>query len=241
MPPLPHSQLLRGKIRLVEPRLAAVAQTFWTHPRVAELYPEFLFLVHTMIRGSVPMMQAAAAEARRRPDDPVAAPLAEYYEHHAREEMHHDDWLLDDLEHAREEMHHDDWLLDDLEAIGHRREDVLARLPSPTVAALVGAQYYWIHHVHPAAFLAYLAVFEGNPPEVEQLEDIRRRAGLPAAAFRTLIKHAHLDPHHRDDLNDTLDALELTPALHTLLGVAAFFTVERVAEAMEEILARFGG
>lgn len=223
MPPTAHSQLLRGKIRLVEPRLAAVARTFWTHPRVSELYPEFLFLVHTMIRGSVPMMQAAAAEARRRPDDPVAAPLAAYYEHHAREEMHHDDWLLDDLE-----------------ALGHRREDVLARLPSPTVAALVGAQYYWIHHVHPAAFLAYLAVLEGDPPEVEQLEDIRRRAGLPAAAFRTLIKHAHLDPHHRDDLNDTLDALELTPALHTLLGVAAFFTVERVAEAMEEILARFG-
>jgi hypothetical protein len=117
---------------------------------------------------------------------------------------------------------------------------VLARLPSPTVAALVGAQYYWIHHVHPAAFLAYLAVLEGNPPEVEQLEEIRRRSGLPAAAFRTLIKHAHLDPRHRDDLDDTLDALALTPALHALLGVAAFETIARATEAMEEILARFG-
>jgi hypothetical protein len=223
MPALPHSQLLRGKIRLVEPRLSAVARTFWTHPRVAELYPEFLFLVHTMIRGSVPMMLAAAEEARRRPDDPVAAPLAAYYEHHAREEAHHDDWLLADLE-----------------ALGRPREEVLARLPSPTVAALVGAQYYWIHHVHPAAFLAYLAVLEGNPPEVEQLEEIRRRSGLPAAAFRTLIKHAHLDPGHRDDLDDTLDALELTPALHALLGVAAFETIARATEAMEEILARFG-
>jgi Iron-containing redox enzyme len=224
MPPVPHSQLLRGKIRLVQPRLSKVAQRFWTHPRVGELYPEFLFLVHTMIRASVPMMQAAAEEARRRPDDPVAAPLADYYEKHAREEMHHDDWLLDDLE-----------------VLGHRREEVLARLPSATVASLVGAYYYWIRHVHPAAFLAYLAVLEGNPPEVDQLEDIRRRAGLPPEAFRTLVKHAHLDPHHRDDLNDTLDALELTPALHTLLGVAAFHTVERVTEAMEEILERFGG
>lgn len=222
MTAVPHSQLLRGKIRLVEPRLTAVANRFWRHPRVAELYPEFLFLVHTMIRASVPMMLQAAEAARRRPDDPVAAPLADYYEKHAREEMHHDEWLLDDLE-----------------VLGHRREDVLARLPSPTVAALVGAQYYWIEHVHPAAFLAYLAVLEGNPPEVDQLEDIRRRAGLPAAAFRTLVKHAHLDPHHRDDLDDTLDALALGSALHALLGVAAFHTVERVAEAMEEILERF--
>ena len=223
MSSLPHSQLLRGKIRLAEPRLSAVARTFWTHPRVAELYPEFLFLVHTMIRGSVPMMLAAAEEARRRPDDPVAAPLAAYYEHHAREEAHHDDWLLDDLE-----------------ALGHPREEVLARLPSPTVAALVGAQYYWIHHVHPSAFLAYLAVLEGNPPEVEQLDAVRRRSGLPAAAFRTLIKHAHLDPHHRDDLDDTLDTLALTPALHALLGVAAFETIARASQAMEEILERFG-
>lgn len=222
MPPA-HSQLLRHKIGLVQPRLSAVARRFWTHPRVGELYPEFLFLVHTMIRGSVPMMLAAAEEARRRPADPVAAPLAAYYEKHAREEAHHDDWLLDDLE-----------------VLGHRREDVLARLPSPIVASLVGAQYYWIHHVHPAAFLAYLAVLEGNPPEVDQLEDIRRRAGLPPEAFRTLVKHAHLDPHHRDDLNRTLDALALTPELHALLGVAAFHTVERVTEAMEEILERFG-
>lgn len=219
---LPHSQLLRGKIRLVEPRLAAVARRFWTHPRVAELYPEFLVLVHAMIRASVPMMQSAAAAARRLTDDPVAAPLAAYYEKHAREEMHHDEWLLDDLE-----------------ALGRRREEVLARLPSATVAALVGAHYYWIHHVHPAAFLAYLAVLEGNPPEVDQLEDIRRRAGLPAAGFRTLIKHAHLDPHHRDDLDDTLDALALTPSLHALLGMAAFHTVERVADAMQEVLDRF--
>jgi len=221
MPPA-HSQVLRGKIRLVEPRLTVVANRFWRHPRVAELYPEFLFLVHTMIRASVPMMLSAAEAARRRPDDPVAVPLAEYYEKHAREEMHHDDWLLDDLE-----------------VLGHRREDVLERMPSAIVASLVGAQYYWIRHVHPAAFLAYLAVLEGNPPEVDQLEGIRRRAGLPEAAFRTLVKHAHLDPHHRDDLNDTLDALELGPALHTLLGVAAFHTVERVAEAMEEVLERF--
>lgn len=219
-----HSQRLRGKIRLAEPRLSAAAQRFWRHPRVGELYPEFLFLVHTMIRASVPLLESAAAAARRLPDDPVAAPLADYFEKHAREERHHDEWLLDDLA-----------------ALGRRREEVLARLPSATVASLVGAHYYWIHHVHPAAFLAHLAVLEGNPPEVDQLEDIRRRAGLPPEAFRTLVKHAHLDPHHRDDLNDTLDALELSPALHALLGVAAFHTVERLAEAMEEVLDRFPG
>jgi hypothetical protein len=222
---LSHSEVLRAKIRLAYPRLSAVSARFWRHPDLAELYPEFLFTVHTMIRASVPMMEEAAAAAERLGDaDPTAPLLAEYFAHHAREEAGHDDWLLADLE-----------------VLGVPREAVWKRLPSRHVAGMVGAYYYWVRHVHPLALLAYLAVLEGNPPEVEQLEEIRRRSGLPAAAFRTLIKHAHLDPRHRDDLDDTLDALALTPALHALLGVAAFHTIARATEAMEEILARFGG
>lgn len=217
---LSQSEQLRFKISLVHPRLDQAARKFWTHPRLAELYPEFLILVHSMIRSSVPMMEAAAEEAEARaPDDPSAEPLAAYYRHHASEERHHDDWLLDDLE-----------------ALGVGREEVLRRVPSSWVASLIGAHYYWIHHVHPVALLGYLAVLEGNPPNLDMLQAIRQHTGLPEEAFRTLVKHAHLDPHHRDDLNDEIDRLPLTPELTTLLTLSCFHTVELVTRAFEEIL-----
>lgn len=217
---LPHSEVLRCKIGLAMPRLSAVAAEFWWHPELADMYPEFLFLVHSMIRSSVPMMQAAERESRRLAGkDPVAEPLADYYAVHAGEEAGHDEWLLADLE-----------------VLGHDRAEVLRRVPSPTVAGLVGAYYYWIHHVHPVAFLAYLAVLEGNPPKVDELHDIQRRTGLPPEGFRTLIKHAHLDPHHRDDLNDLIDRLPLTGEHHALLALSAFHTIEQVSLALREVL-----
>lgn len=227
MTTLSPSQQLRFKIRLAEPRLNVVAARFWTHPRLTELIPEFLFLVHTMIRSSVPMMEEAAEIAAGRvsqqtPGDPAAARLADYYRRHAGEERHHDDWLLDDLE-----------------VLGVSREEVWKRLPSSWVASLIGAHYYWIRHVHPVALLGYLAVLEGNPPSVEQIEGYQRRTGLPKEAFRTLIKHAHLDPHHRDDLNAEIDRLPLTPELSTLLTLSCYHTIELVTRAFEEILAPF--
>jgi hypothetical protein len=224
MPPLSESQILQGKMRLAAPRLAAVAGRFWGHPRLAELFPEFLFTVHAMIRASVPLLVTAAEEAEARaPGDPVAVPLAAYYRRHAREERHHDEWLLDDLV-----------------ALGHHREDLHRRLPSPAVAAAVGACYYWVRHVHPVALLGYLAVLEGNPPVVAELEELRRRTGLPAEAFRTLLKHAHLDPLHRDDLHAVIDRLPLVAEQRALLGLCALETVGATARLLEEILERLG-
>lgn len=217
---LSHSEVLRAKIRLAYPRLSAVSARFWRHPDLAELYPEFLFTVHTMIRASVPMMEEAAAAAGRLGDaDPTAPLLAEYFAHHAREEAGHDDWLLADLE-----------------VLGVPREAVWKRLPSRHVAGMVGAYYYWVRHVHPLALLSYLAVLEGNPPSVEELEAVRLTTGLPQEAFRTLIKHAHLDVHHRDDLNDLIDRLPLGREHHTLLALCAFDTIEQVSLALQEVL-----
>ena len=113
-----HSKFLRSKIRLAEPRLLEVSDRFWTHPNLAEMFPEFLFLVHSIIRSSVSLLQAAEDSARSRADsDSVSRKIAGYYQTHAREEMHHDDWLLDDLV-----------------AIGAERSQVLARLPSPAAS-----------------------------------------------------------------------------------------------------------
>lgn len=215
-----NSSMLRWKIDLAYPRLGMVAHRFWQHADLDRLYPEFLFHLHTFIRSSVPMMLEGAELARQLgDDDPVGPILAEYLEHHAGEESGHDEWLIEDLE-----------------LLGVGRREVMERLPSVPAASLVGSFYYWMRHVHPVALLSYMAVLEGKPPVIEELEASRRIAGLPKATFSTLIRHAHLDPHHRDDLNDLIDRLPLTPRHHELLALSAFHTIEQVSLVLEQIL-----
>jgi pyrroloquinoline quinone (PQQ) biosynthesis protein C len=217
---LSHSKQLRAKIRLAEPCLSAVADNFWRHPRLAKMFPDFLFMLHSIIRSSVPMMMAAGESARSRADsDPVAARIAGYYSQHAREEAHHDEWLLDDMV-----------------AIGMDRSEVLTRMPSPTVASVVGAQYYWIFHVHPVALLGYLAVLEGNPPSAKELKNITTQHGLPEEGFRTMFKHAQLDPHHRNELYEQIDELPLNDDQASLLTLSAFHTIDQLSQAFQEIL-----
>jgi hypothetical protein len=62
--------------------------------------------------------------------------------------------------HIEEERHHDEWTLDDLAAVGIEPAQTLAIRPTANVAALVGAQYYWILHHHPVALLGYMATLE---------------------------------------------------------------------------------
>jgi len=215
-----HSKRLRAKIRLAEPRLLEVLDHFWTHPDLARIFPEFLFMMHCIIRSSVSLIGAAAESARLSSEsDAVARKIAGYYEKHAREEMHHDDSLLDDMV-----------------AIGMDRAKILSRLPSQTIASLVGVQYYWALHTHPVSLMGYLAVLEGNPPSVKELEKIRAKYGLRADAFRTMVKHARLDPHHRDEIYAQLDKLPLTENLEELVALSAFHTIDHLSKALQEIL-----
>jgi Iron-containing redox enzyme len=217
---LSHSKRLRAKIRLAEPCLLAVSNQFWTHAHLPEIFPEFLFMMHSIIRSSVSLINAAADAAQRRADtDPVCPRIAGYYRTHALEETHHDDWLLDDLV-----------------AIGGDRSKILARMPSSEVASLVGAQYYWALHVHPVSLFGYLAVLEGNPSSLKQLEGIQRAHSLPAEGFRTMVKHARLDPHHRDEMFAQLDELPMTEAQSELVALSAFHAIEHLTLAFEEIL-----
>jgi hypothetical protein len=197
------------------------AHTLWSHPRLRALFPEYLYRIHSIIRASVPVMEAARDRAGvLAANDPVCASLHAYL-----------------AQHVPEERHHDDWLLDDLEVLGVSRAAVWARQPSPTVAALVGAQYYWIQHHHPVAVLGYIAVLEGTPPTEEHVLGVMRATGLPADAFRTFIKHARLDPHHRDDLNEALDGMPLTDEQETLVTVNAIETQHWLARSLRETLA----
>lgn len=135
-----------------------------------------------------------------------------------------------------EELGHDETLLVDLEMIGVPRSDVLARVPSPSVAALVGGQYYWIHHHHPVAFLGYVALMEGYPPTPELIEVLIERTGYPRTAFRTYIEHGDLDPGHRDHLDRTLDALPLEEADEVAMGLSAIATAALATRSLEELL-----
>jgi pyrroloquinoline quinone (PQQ) biosynthesis protein C len=219
---LSNSQLLRRKIELLLPAFAGAGRRLWTHPRVRDIYPDYLFMVHSMIRASVPLMETARDRAAAMEDDAVAAGVADYLRQHIREEMHHDDWLLDDAE-----------------RLGRDRARLLERAPSPKVAQLVGAQYYWILHYHPVALLGYIAILEGYPPSVEMVDDLVDRTGYPAEVFHTLRKHAHLDPYHRDGLNAALDGLPLEPRHTSIVGVSAIQTISLFVDAIDELLAPY--
>lgn len=138
--------------------------------------------------------------------------------------------------HVDEELGHDETLLDDLALLGLEREDVLARMPSSAVANLVGAQYYWVLHHHPVAFLGYVGVMEGYPPTDELVELLLERTGFPREAFTTFAEHGELDPGHRDHLDRTLDALPLTEQHEQVIAASALATVALATRAVEEVM-----
>jgi hypothetical protein len=214
-----ESERLRAKIELVLPELAAASRRLIDDPRIRELYPEYLVTLHCVIRASVSLMETARQRSTELAgSDPVSAALAAYLE-----------------EHIPEERDHDEWLLDDLAVLGRDRATVLARPPSPRVAAAVGAQYYWILHFHPVALLGYIALLEGYPPTIELLDELIERTGHSRDAFTTLIAHAELDPGHRDELDAVLDELPLTPEQSTVMGLSAIHSVQTLARAIDDV------
>jgi hypothetical protein len=217
------SARMRQKIELAIGPFAAACTAFVDHPRIAELWPAYLMTLHAIIRATVPLTEAAARQASALPDDdPLAAPLTQYLETHVDEELNHDGGLLDDLE-----------------VLGVDRAEVLGRMPSPAVAALVGCQYYWALHYHPVAVLGYIAVREGYPPTPELIETLIDRTGYPRAAFNMFAEHGELDPGHRARLDRTIDELPLTHEHEAVIGLSAITTAGLGAQSMEEILARF--
>lgn len=217
--------LLRAKIDLVMPEFRAVSGRLWGVPRVAELYPDYLCVLHSMVRSTIPLMEAALARSRElaADGDPVAERLVPYWDRHIREETGHDEWLREDLA-----------------AIGRDPDEPLRRLPGATAATLVGAQYYWLFHYHPVCLLGHIAVVEGNPPTREVARLLSERSGLPVSGFRTLARHAALDVKHRDDLLRLIDSLPLTDAQHTALGLSALHTMDALVQLFRDLADAFG-
>ena len=217
-----ESARLRRKLELVLPLLVAEGRRLWEHPRIRELYPEYLIATHGVIRASIPLMERALERAQAvAADDPAAAGLAAYLEHHVDEERGHDDWLLEDLE-----------------VLGRTPEAVLSRVPSASVAALVGAQYYWIEHYHPVALLGYIGLLEGYPPAIGDVDALMARSGYEREAFRTLIRHSELDPLHAADFDEAVDRLPLTPGQSAVVGLSGLHSVTAFTRVIQDVIAQ---
>jgi hypothetical protein len=225
-PPSPTSVASPGaalwlKMRLAQSLLNTAAQRFWTHPGLPCSFPLFLGELYSIVSCSVPLMEAASERALQlASSSPLAAVTAHYLQQHIEEERHHDEWLLDDLVDA-----------------GMDRAELLQRPASANVARLIGAQYCWIHHAHPAALFGYLGVIEGNPPLPEHLEEIRLQVGYPAEAFRCMHLHASDDIEHVRGLKATITALPLSESEEHLIAMSAFATLEGVIRLFEDLTA----
>jgi len=214
------SERLRAKVALASPALDAASGRPWAGPDAARLYPEYLAALYDIARGAVPLMERALERCcvLEAVGDPVAPPLGEFLERHIPEERGHDQWLLDDIA-----------------ALGADPEAVRRRVPVAAVAAMNGAQLWWIEHAHPVALLGHAEVLEGTPPTGEQLDEFERRTGVPPESLRFFRRHAVIDLRHREEIRATLDALPLSGEQEALVGVSALHTVVTLVQVFDGI------
>jgi hypothetical protein len=181
-------------------------------------FRNYLLVMHSIIRSSVPLMKAALKRCKET-DGKLLYELGIYYKKHMVEEMHHDEWVLNDLE-----------------SIGLTRQESLSKRPLQLVAELVGSQYYWIYYWHPVSLLGYISFLEGCPPQKDQIDKLMEITGYPESAFRTISKHSYLDPNHRDDLNTLIDDLPLTTDHERWITSNALYSASKFSEISGIIL-----
>ena len=119
--------------------------------------------------------------------------------------------------------------------LGFAREDVLKRIPPPSAAALAGAQYYWIRHVHPVALLGFIAVLEGTPPDVAFFEATADRIGVPRQGIQQPAAPWKARSH---SIATTWTARSMrfrsTDEHHSLMGISAFQTINLLTRVASE-------
>jgi hypothetical protein len=219
---LTASERLGIKVELAAPGLVVPSRLLLAHPRAPEIFPRFLAAGYHVARSMVPLMETALGRARElAPGDAVASSLVPYLERHIPEEMHSDE--------------PGGAALEDLEALGVDVDDLRTSLPTPKIAALVGAQYYWILHHHPVGVLGFLQLerFHPRAPTVERLIEI---TGLPREGFGQLLLHAELDIEHARELDEVIDGLPLEPYHERLIGLSALQTIGLLSEVLLDVV-----
>jgi Iron-containing redox enzyme len=204
---------LTTKLGFVVPSMLREMARLWEGETPRATYLEWLRVLHSMIRATVPLMLTATEACLQRAGDPVAEGFGQYLSRHIREEYGHDAWVAEDYA-----------------AAGGDPSQLALLTVGGAVASLVGSQYYWVRHVHPVALLGHIAVLEGYPPAADVARSMAARTGLPPAAFRALDRHATLDQRHRADVYRLLDALPLQPWHERLIGTSALHTAAGVRE-----------
>lgn len=205
---------LRALVDLLRPQLDRAAARMWAAEPALERYRRWLCVTHGLVRATAPLLAEAATECVRRGD----GTLATYYAHQLGQEYGHDRWV------------EQDWV-----ATGADLAELTGALPSPTVARLAGAQYYWLRHTDPVALTGHIAVLEWHPPRAALVPVLMRRTGLPERAFTTLARHADLDTGHGADLDDLLDRLPLTAARRRLVVTSALTTAHGLVDVMTDL------
>jgi hypothetical protein len=210
-------------VELAAPALVGSSEILLRHPRASEILPRYLAAGYYVSRSAVPLMETAFGRARELAHDAVASGLAPYLERHIREEMHGDEPGTG--------------ALDDLAALGVDPDELKASLPEPKIAALVGAQYYWILEHHPVAVLGFLQL-ERFHPRRDTTERLIAATGLPREGFAQLLLHAELDVGHVEELNRVVDRLPLEPYHEELIGISAMQTIGLLSEVLLDVVAR---
>jgi hypothetical protein len=214
------SKRLCRKLDLVQDEVSMLNYALLHHPRRAALYPEYLITAHSISKGFKPLMNTVLERSRSMArHDRVADGMAVYLTKHITDEANED-------------------MVVDLEVLGFTRSEIERRRTSPSVAALIGAQYFWSLHVHPVALLGSLQVLEGYPPSRELVDELVACTGLPARAFQSMYEHAEVDVNHRDEVHELLDTLPLTDDHEVLIGISAFQTVDLLGRAFHEVYTR---
>lgn len=219
------SRRLGVKLQLAYPELIAHARQLWHSPFIRELYPAYLGTMHMIVRSAVPLMESALEQASARSaTDSIAAALVPYLTRHIREETGHDTWLLEDLA-----------------ATGADASRYVERIPPPQIAAMVGAQYYWLRHHHPIALLGHLAAIESHHPPLGFASRLRMLSGYPRDAFRAISRHELLDIGHKQELQEIIDSLPLKPEHERMIGISALHTMHGEIEVLAGLYAEVLG
>lgn len=133
-----------------------------------------------------------------------------------------------------EERGHDELLLKDLRRLDVSRTHAEKAPTHPAIADMVGRQYYLMDFEHPSAFLGYIALLEGFPPTLAQVEALATASGVPDA-WKTARLHAGADIEHRKALAACLDD-DVEPAWRPAILTNGLRCVQHQRQALETLL-----